>query len=145
MIRSFTLDCPGGVFRVDGATAATLGTPGTTGIFWTIDGAAANHRETFFPALAAALAFPDYFGHNWDAAYDCLTDLAGGDLSPAVITITAGETFLHGMGAEWEKGHRVFTDAAAFWRAQGRLLLVLLVAGEPLPGISDVPPACLHA
>jgi len=37
---------------------------------WTIDGSAANSRECFFPALAAALHFPAYFGHNWDATYD---------------------------------------------------------------------------
>ena len=26
-------------------------------------------------ALAGALAFPDYYGHNLDALHDCLTDL----------------------------------------------------------------------
>lgn len=31
-------------------------------------------RQTLLDALAKALEFPDYFGGNWDAAYDCLTD-----------------------------------------------------------------------
>ena len=26
-------------------------------------------------ALAALLSFPDYYGHNFDALHDCLTDL----------------------------------------------------------------------
>jgi len=28
-----------------------------------------------FGALATALQFPDYFGQNWDAVADCLTDV----------------------------------------------------------------------
>ncbi|MCA9877258.1 MAG: tetratricopeptide repeat protein, partial [Thermomicrobiales bacterium] len=87
--------------------------------------------------------FPDYFGHNWDAVYDCLTDLAGEDLSPAILAITAGNAFLQGMGAEWETGQRVFADAAVFWRERGRVLLVLLLADAPLPGTANLPPACL--
>ena len=31
-------------------------------------------RRTLLQALAKTLQFPDYFGGNWDAAYDCLTD-----------------------------------------------------------------------
>src|SRR5215212_2915668 len=33
-------------------------------------------REELFHEWAAALQFPRYFGRNWDAFYDCLTDLA---------------------------------------------------------------------
>jgi hypothetical protein len=33
-------------------------------------------RETLFSVLSAELNFPDYFGRNWDALFDCLTDLS---------------------------------------------------------------------
>lgn len=33
-------------------------------------------RMSTMDAIAAALCFPDYFGRNLDALYDCLTDLS---------------------------------------------------------------------
>ena len=41
--------------------------------------AAARDKIAFLNAIAKALQFPDYFGHNWDAFYDCLLDLKHGD------------------------------------------------------------------
>ncbi|MDA5133860.1 MULTISPECIES: barstar family protein [Psychrobacter] len=31
-------------------------------------------KETLLTSLAKAANFPDYFAHNWDSAWDCLTD-----------------------------------------------------------------------
>ena len=31
-------------------------------------------KETLLTSLAKACDFPSYFSHNWDAAWDCLTD-----------------------------------------------------------------------
>lgn len=39
------------------------------------DGRACRTRAAFFTEVARVLAFPDYFGHNWDAVVDCLRDL----------------------------------------------------------------------
>ncbi|HEY4457856.1 MAG TPA: barstar family protein [Pseudonocardiaceae bacterium] len=40
-----------------------------------IDAAAPATEHEFFGAIAAALDFPDYFGHNLDALNDCLGDV----------------------------------------------------------------------
>ncbi|MGM8897160.1 MULTISPECIES: barstar family protein [unclassified Psychrobacter] len=31
-------------------------------------------KETLLTSLAEACDFPSYFAHNWDSAWDCLTD-----------------------------------------------------------------------
>ncbi|MFD2420046.1 barstar family protein [Amycolatopsis pigmentata] len=40
-----------------------------------VDGHPVDKTSTM-DAIATALSFPDYFGHNLDALYDCLTDLS---------------------------------------------------------------------
>lgn len=40
-----------------------------------VDGHPTDKMSTM-EAIAAALSFPDYFGRNLDALYDCLTDLS---------------------------------------------------------------------
>jgi hypothetical protein len=39
-----------------------------------VDCAAVRNKQALMTALAAGLDFPDYFGANWDALADCLTD-----------------------------------------------------------------------
>lgn len=40
-----------------------------------IDGSAIFTSPDLHEALAAALSFPDYYGKNLDALYDCLTEI----------------------------------------------------------------------
>ncbi len=40
----------------------------------TIDCSEIDTADGFHDALAQALSFPDYYGKNLDALYDCLTD-----------------------------------------------------------------------
>ena len=42
----------------------------------TLDGAVLASKEALHQTLAQALAFPDWYGGNLDALFDCLTDLS---------------------------------------------------------------------
>ena len=41
-----------------------------------VDLARVTTKEAFLEAVGKALGFPDWYGHNWDALADCLTDLS---------------------------------------------------------------------
>ncbi|MEU4768224.1 barstar family protein [Actinosynnema sp. NPDC023794] len=63
----------------------------------------AHTKKDAIGAIAEALSFPDWFGHNLDALHDCLTDLSW---------LPEGEHVL-----EWEGGdaevEAVLADASA--------------------------------
>ncbi|MDY4430073.1 barstar family protein [Evtepia sp.] len=42
----------------------------------TLDGAVLAAKEALHQTLAQTLAFPDWYGGNLDALFDCLTDLS---------------------------------------------------------------------
>jgi RNAse (barnase) inhibitor barstar len=58
-----------------------------------LDGAQARDKASFMTAIARALRFPDYFGHNWDAFADCLDELHWRD-QPIVLIIDHGDELL---------------------------------------------------
>ena len=50
----------------------------------TIDQSTQNKQELLLK-LARGLSFPDYFGNNWDALIDCLSDLSWSTATEAII------------------------------------------------------------
>lgn len=69
-----------------------------------------------FEAIAAGMKFPEYFGHNFDALYDCLTDLTWQDSSATVIILTGCDALYASAPEDWETLINVFVAAAEFWR-----------------------------
>jgi RNAse (barnase) inhibitor barstar len=61
--------------------------------FFEIHGATITTKLNFFKACATAMQFPDYFGHNWDALEDCMTDLDWLPASGYVLLYHQPETF----------------------------------------------------
>lgn len=71
-------------------------------------------KPEFFRTIQQALEFPDYFGHNWDAFNECISDLL--DLSEG------------GMGAAFggRPGKQADTLEIKFWHADQ------LLTNEPM-------------
>ena len=65
-----------GVYRAPRADEVLDGARGTRLDLAGVDLGGATDRESLLERLAAALAFPAWFGGNWDALEDCLADLS---------------------------------------------------------------------
>jgi hypothetical protein len=94
-----------------------------------IDGHRLTGKQAMLAALAEALSFPAYFGFNWDAADECLTDLGWHDGDVVLIIDDAG-TPASSAPEDWGVLLDVLADAARFWRDQGRSFVVLLQGGH---------------
>jgi len=74
-----------------------------------IDGAAIETREQLHDALSRQLSFPDYYGRNLDALFDCLTDLAE---ETELRLVRRDELFAH-LGVYADILQNVLRDACA--------------------------------
>jgi RNAse (barnase) inhibitor barstar len=109
-----------------------------------VDGQIAVDRAGIFDELARTMRFPDYFGRNWDAVYDCLTD-------PSLLPVGGSIIFLDGCDRlarehpdQWQTAVKVLRDACAFSQPTRTPLFVLL-HGESAAsaGAPELPPRCL--
>jgi len=81
-----------------------------------VRGRKARHVADFFNECAAALQFPLYFGENWDAAHDCLADLAWLRADGLVVCVTDAGHLLDAAPAEQvQRFVTVLNSAAHGW------------------------------
>lgn len=73
-----------------------------------LDGEKITGREQLHATLARELRFPDWYGGNLDALYDCLTDLR----EPTALQIVHQEALWERLGPETHGLLRVLRDAA---------------------------------
>lgn len=59
-----------------------------------IDGSETPDLETFYDRIAKLLLFPDYFGRNLDALFDCITALEQIDQQEVMLVLEHPELFL---------------------------------------------------
>lgn len=74
--------------------------------------------DRLFQEMAAALQFPAYFGHNWDAMAECIEELDWYDWSACLIILTRTDLLLHGHENDFRILCRVLGKAATAWSAQ---------------------------
>jgi RNAse (barnase) inhibitor barstar len=84
-----------------------------------VDLAKANDKDEMLAAIAKALKFPDWFGHNFDALVDCLADMAWQPGEGYLVLLEHCDG-IHGKAeADFVTTLQVFEQAANEWREEG--------------------------
>ena len=92
---------------------------------------AARDKNGFLNAIGKALRFPDYFGHNWDAFYDCLLDLKHDDGEGTLLVLRDASGFAGAEPEEFAAAVGTLADAADYWKGKNRVLLVVVELDAP--------------
>lgn len=81
-----------------------------------------GEKSTLMKNLSVALGFPDWFGANWDALEDCLTDLSWRPASGYVVLIE------HAVrGDDYGVLVDVLRSSAESWAARGKPFFAVFV------------------
>jgi RNAse (barnase) inhibitor barstar len=102
------------------AAAAICALAGSLGFQWRrIDLAGCSEKGEFLESVSRALEFPAWFGHNWDALFDCLTDLSWHPAPGYVLVFEHAAAFREIQPEAFDTALAIFSDVAAAWQKRG--------------------------
>jgi RNAse (barnase) inhibitor barstar len=79
----------------------------------------AGDKEQMLAAVAKALKFPDWFGHNFDALADCLADMSWKPAEGYLVLLEHCDG-IHGRAEQdFVSTLQIFEQAANDWREEG--------------------------
>lgn len=110
-----------GVFHLPIGKAADIATAARANRFRAvrIDLADCDDKDAVLAAMAAALTFPDWFGHNWDALADCLTDLSWAEAPGYVLVFSGTGNFAGAAPDDFDTLIEILSQASASWGQLG--------------------------
>lgn len=110
-----------GVYRVSRADETVEAVRGSELSFAIIP---ISEKTELMQTIAKALGFPDWFGGNWDALEDCLTDFSWREAAGHVLVFEGSRGL-----AQDDAGILidVLTAAAEFWAGQGKPFFAVFV------------------
>jgi RNAse (barnase) inhibitor barstar len=106
--------------------------------FFHLEGKKIEKKEQFLNHAAVAMNFPSHFGQNWDAFYDCLTDMDGVEADGYAIYFDHTDAFAKHHESQLETVIELFQDAVDFWKAEGKSMLVLLSGDDAPEGVKKL-------
>lgn len=91
-----------------------------------VDLARVKDKEGLLAAIGRDMAFPEWFGVNWDALADCLNDLGWRPAEGYLVLLEHCDILHERAGGELVAALQIFEEAAGAWREQGVALWCLV-------------------
>ena len=95
-------------------------------------------KDTFLSRIAEALEFPDWFGRNWDAFFDCLTDLSWLPSRGHVLVLLNSAEMRRDAPEAFDTAISIMREAALAWQKREGSLRVIMDA-PPVTRASPAP------
>jgi RNAse (barnase) inhibitor barstar len=81
-----------------------------------IDLQGCGEKACLLERTAAALGFPDWFGHNWDGWFDCLADLSWQPVARGYVLVLRHAEGLRAAAPEaFDTALTILADASKVW------------------------------
>jgi len=101
------------------------------------DLAGCGDRDAFFSRVAEALEFPFWFGGNWDAFFDCLTDLSWLPSRGHVLVLLNTAQMRRDAPEAFDTATSIMQEAAQAWQKRDGSLRVIM----DVPSVTRASPA----
>jgi|LNFM01.1.fsa_nt_gb RNAse (barnase) inhibitor barstar len=98
--------------------------------YFTLDASSARTKSQVLGLLGRTLAFPSWFGRNWDALEDCLTDLSWIDEAGIVMHVEGYTSYAESDPDGFIILLDIFKTSAEYWRGEGRGFWIIFT-GKP--------------
>ena len=102
------------VLKPDETAMSQLSPPGDL-MVKTLDGRACRTKDGLLKEIAVTLAFPDYFGENWDALEECLCDLSWVSGAGHLLLIEQAGALLAGADKDYRTFLSILRATGAYW------------------------------
>jgi hypothetical protein len=92
-----------------------------------LDGREVYDKHSFLRKIATVMKFPDYFGENWDALDECITDLDWCSAKRYVLIYDQPNVFSKAAPIEWEIAYDILQSAVTHWQATDTPMDILFI------------------
>ena len=97
---------------------------------WRIDISPVRDSRELLSVLGSTLRFPDWYGHNWDALADCLTDLSWCEADGHILLIPGLAGLQQRDPSACQKLLGLLQEVSFLWREDGVAFWVLFEHSE---------------